>query len=165
MEHSQKKYYLLNAKAALRVPHTDNLHKFEFDPPREDLCADFLPFQNVYIRVTKDDEWVSIDPLAEWRQIITEKESVALGLCFKHCYGNQCGERASDELQIDWDKVEISVNDNLISGLKQVGGCFILQGEEGVLWNEEVVGSLSSGMKVQNHGDSTLLLSSAFILY
>ena len=58
------------------------------------------------------------DPLAKWRQIITEKESVALGLCFKHCYGNQCGKRASDELRIDWEEVETIFHDNFLSGLK-----------------------------------------------
>jgi len=158
----QKNAFCLNAQVASSVPRTKNLPKFELEPPRGSLCEDFLPFKNVYFRVMEEDGWVWLDPLAQLHEVLAEKGSVALGLCFKHCYGNQCGNQGVGEVKINWNRVVIRVNGELVSGLKKVGGCYILQGEQGVLWNNKAIGS---GMKIQNHGDDALLVSSAFILY
>mmetsp|Transcript_47118 Transcript_47118/g.98799 ORF Transcript_47118/g.98799 Transcript_47118/m.98799 type:complete len:628 (+) Transcript_47118:159-2042(+) len=168
----QKSTVCLNAKAALlqyatsmNKPGTDNLPQVEFDPPKDTLCDAILPFQHSFFRVSKGKDWATIDAYEEWNQIIEVKDSVAFGICFRHCYGNQCGDdRTPDRLGIDWDKVEIRVNGDLVSGVRQVGGCHILQGEEGVLWNKPVR-SLSSGLEIKYHGDDALLLSSVFILH
>lgn len=156
----------LNAKAtaasimkkSIRYRADDSLPQLEFDPPETALCEDFLPYQNVYFRINQEDGWVPIDPLRQ--QSIPENESVsAVGLCFKHCYGYQCGANTGSEMTdalIDWTKVEVQVDNNPVTDLKQVGGCYIIMHQGG---------SSSSDMKIRNQGESTLLLSSAFVLY
>jgi hypothetical protein len=152
----QRNSMCLNAKTALETLHSDSLPKFEFDPP-QDLCEDFSPFQSVYFRLSKDDGWVSIDSMTQSQEVIVGK--VALGLCFKHCYGNQC--RENTPRIIDWEKVTIQIHGESISGFNQAGGCYMAQ------FNiDEAVGkSQSLVIKIQNRGDETLLVSSAFILY
>ena len=147
----------LNAKTSLGALHSDSLPKFEFDPPQDDLCEDFIPFRSVYFRLSKDDGWVSIDSMTQSQEVIIGK--VALGLCFKHCYGYQCRENTPHI--IDWGKVKVNVNGESISGFIQVGGCYMAQ-----FSIDEAVGkSQSLAMKIQNSGDETLLVSSVFILY
>ena len=147
----------LNAKTSLGALHSDSLPKFEFDPPQDDLCEDFIPFRSVYFRLSKDDGWVSIDSMTQSQEVIIG--TVALGLCFKHCYGYQCRENTPHI--IDWGKVKVNVNGESISGFIQVGGCYMAQ-----FSIDEAVGkSQSLAMKIQNSGDETLLVSSVFILY
>ncbi|KAL7530154.1 hypothetical protein ACHAXR_003337 [Thalassiosira sp. AJA248-18] len=156
----QKDAICMNAKAASNFPKSDNMPKFVFDPPHADLCEDFLPFQHAYFRISEEDGWVSIDPLVESHQMISEKTIASVGLCFKHCYGYQCGEHGYeiDGAPIELDQVEVRINGNIVSGFERVGGCVLVP-------NDKTVQSSSGGIDIRNHGDGTLSLSSSFILY
>jgi len=123
-ELKRKNSICLNAKAASMVSQKHNnslLPKFQLDPPQDMTCIDFLPFRNTYFQLT---------------------------LYFKHCYGNQCSERTLSDLKqalIDWEKVEMRVNDNMVTNMKSVGGCYILQGD-----SDGAAGNVYSGMKIRH---------------
>lgn len=153
----------LNAKTtSLKASKPDNMPKFKSDPPRGTTCDDYKLFQNVYFTIPKGKP-VSIDPFADSHEQYADKQADALGLCFKHCYGNTCVDQQSvsygglDGTPLDLlDNVEIRLGGNIISNLKEVGGCFLLQGGG--------VTASKMQLKVLNYGDDALMLSSAFAL-
>ena len=149
-----------SAKDSLSELQTSSLHQFEFDPPKDTLCDDMLPFQNVYIRIRKEDDWVSINPVGEMNKIITENEaSIALALCFKNCYGNGCHDN------IDLEKIEVEINGNAQSELVPVDGpCYIVRGQ-GMLGRSDDLIEANNGIRVRNRGDANLLLSSISLLH
>ena len=113
----------------------------------------------MYFQLSKDNGWVSIDSMKQLQEVIIGK--VALGLCFKHCYGNQCLKNTPQI--IDWGKVKVNVNGESISGFSQVGSCYMAQFSIGI---DEAVGkSQSLVINIHNSGGKTLLVSSVFILY
>ena len=76
------------------------------------------------------------------------QSGIALALCFKHCYGNQCSERTLSDLEqalIDWEKVEMRVNDNMVTNMQSGGGCYTLQGD-----SDGAAGNSYSGMKIRH---------------
>jgi hypothetical protein len=156
----QRNSACLNAKASSGASRSDSPPKFEFDPPPEDdLCEDFIPFRSAYFRLGEDDGWVSmVDSATQSREVVVGKGAL-VGLCFKHCYGNQC--RGNAPPKIDWEKVEVTVNGESISGFDRAGGCHMARfGVDG-----SVGKSQSLVVRMRNSGDETLLVSSAFVLY
>ena len=156
----QKHVMCVNAKISsmndeVQQP-TDALYNYEFVP--SNLCEDYLGFQNVYIRIGKEDGWVSIlNPTFEMQDVVPKEGSIALVLCFKQlCYGNQ----QCFAYEVDMTNVEVRMNDVLFSDIKGIGDCYILQDDTAAVSSFGEV-----KIRTTHSGDEPLLLSSALILY
>jgi hypothetical protein len=138
---------------------TDNPQlKLDFDPPTESLCEEFLPFQYSYFSVSPGDGFT--DLFNAELGVATKIGEVYLGICLKKCYTDQCRK---DDPQVDWEMIEIRVNNQLVSGLESIGGCYFLSSEEGLGWKEA---SASAQIQIRVHeGGTPLLVSSAFMLH
>ncbi len=149
----------------------------EYFPGEEFLCKGFLPFQNAFLKIDDSGNFARVDPwnfadiLGKQKSIVRsegEQKGVVLAICLTKCYGNQCGphDPSVTGLQISWNKVEIHVDGILVRDLKPLGGCYFLKDQNGLIWDDKVVGKSSSGVQIRVHqGGESMFLTSSFVLY
>jgi hypothetical protein len=104
-------------------------------PPQTSLCEEFVPFQTAFFRTSDREQRIRLETGLE----TNDGPRVRVCLHPSRCDADQCEIDPSlrEDTPITADTVHMSVHGKPVSELKEVGGCFFLANEDGLIWREE----------------------------